>query len=353
MRNTSVEPVTTVEQSTIRAVIAPYVVSRLFSDVLIAGMAAGAGHALVRQGFARWDGRWYTAIARSGYPSTIIRGHYSAWAFFPLLPAAMHVLGWFDLPLWLAGVLLSHAAFLVALLGLHRLLAPRFSPRATRLAVWTLALFPAALAFSMVYPSSIFLAASVWAFVFLDEHRDLAAGLCAAAATLARPNGFVLVVALAVAVGLDLDRLRRACGPAIVALGGWMLYNLAATGNPLTFFVVKRAWQEITLLSIVGPHTDTALIHLSLAATALALVFAARHRIPRSWSLLTVLYVVPSLALGIVGMGRYANECFPPFASAGHILSRRNVYVRGAAFTALVVGQVGFAYWVIGTGHIV
>ncbi len=93
-------------------------------------------------------------------------------AFFPLFPAAMHVLGWFGLPLWLGGVVISHVAFFAAMVGLHRLVARRCSARAGYLATWLLALFPAAFVFSLVYPSSLFLAASVWAFVLVDEHRE-------------------------------------------------------------------------------------------------------------------------------------------------------------------------------------
>ena len=54
----------------------------------------------------------------------------------------------------------------------------RGSPaRATTCAIWLVALFPSAFVFSMVYPSAIFLAASVWAFVFLADGHDGAAAV--------------------------------------------------------------------------------------------------------------------------------------------------------------------------------
>ena len=44
------------------------------------------------------------------------------------------------------------------------------------------------------------MAASTWAFVFVHERRYLAAGAAGVIATLARPNGVVVLVGLAVAV---------------------------------------------------------------------------------------------------------------------------------------------------------
>ena len=191
----------------------PFVVSRLLSGGLIVVMTAVAGHHLARQGFARWDGRWYLAIARHGYPSALPHGRQSVWAFFPLFPTAIRLVATLGVPLQVAGILVTHGAFFIALVGLQRLLAPRFSTPATTWAVWLVALFPSAFVFSMLYPSAIFLAASVWAFVFLDEGHDGVAAAFAVVATLARPNGVVLAIALAYAVGLNARRLLRVCAP--------------------------------------------------------------------------------------------------------------------------------------------
>jgi hypothetical protein len=326
----------------------PFLVSRALSDTLVVTLSTLGGHGVLgNKGFAHSDGHWYEHIARLGYPVETVVHHRSVWAFFPLLPMLMRVAGWFAVSLPFAAVLINHVAFLVALVGLQRLMAPRCTPRAVNLAIWAIALFPAAIAFSMVYPSALLLATSVWAFVFLDARRDLAAGVCAAAATMARPNGFWILVALAIAIGFDFDRLVRACGPPVAALGGWMLVNLSRTGDALTFFKIKRAWSEVTALGLIGHPTLGPLLHLLLAAVALTLIAVEWRRLPRAWSALTLLYVLPSLALGIVGMGRYANESFPPFVAAGNILDRATRGARVAVFAALIAGQIAFAWWIL------
>lgn len=335
-----------------RAVLIPFVVSRVVSDWLVAFMVGISGRRIVSQGFALSDGRWYLAIARSGYPSLVGHHGQTTWAFFPLFSTAVHIVGALGLPGWAAGVIISHVAFYVGLAGLYRLVARRCSPTAALLAVWSLALFPAAFVFSLVYPSSLFLAASVWAFVFADEHRDVAAGITAAAATLSRPNGFVVPIALAVAVGFVIPRVLRVAGPSLIAVGAWMAFNLAKTGDALKFFEAKRAWPEVTLLGLTGRFGDAAFLHLLLAALALGTVIAAARRIPRSWTVLTLLSVLPSLALGIIGLGRYANECFAPFAAAGELLERHQRRVRSEVFAVLIVGQILFAYWIVARRHI-
>ncbi len=102
------------------------------------------------------------------------------------------------------------------------------------LAVWSLALFPAAFVFSLLYPSAIFLAASVWAFLLVEDRHDGWAGIVVAVAVLTRPNGIVLAVALGIGLVVIRRAWRRAlvvCGPAVVAVGIWCA---SATTGPVT-----------------------------------------------------------------------------------------------------------------------
>ena len=70
-----------------------------------------------------------------------------------------------------------------------------------------------------------------------------------------------------------------------------------------------------------------------------------RKRLPVSWLVFGALYLIPSLQLGMVGVGRYANECFPPFVGVGQILERWSTRARGTRyFAASTVGLVLFAF---------
>ena len=79
-------------------------------------------------------------------------------------------------------------------------------------------------------------------------------------------------------------------------------------------------------------------MHALLAVAALTAVIVRRAHLPRAWLVFTVLYLVPSFVLGIVGLGRYANECFPAFVAAGQILAQWKPRVAYVALTASAVG---------------
>ncbi len=330
-----------------REVVLPWLASRVLADGLILGFARARARPALYGGFARWDGGWYVQIARHGYGPAPIHGHESAWPFFPLLPAGMHVLGRLGIPEAAGGVLLNHVAFLVALAGIYRIAIRHVSPTGGRLAVWAIALFPGSFLFSMVYPSAIFVAASVWAFALVEEHRDVAAGIAAIAAVMVRPNGFVVAIALAFALRWSWRRLWIVCAPSAAFFLGWCLYNLDRTGDALTFWSAKAGWPEVTALDFLNKLHKYAIPHVALALAAVAAAVVMWRKLPRSWLVLTALYLVPPLFIGIVGLGRYATECFPPFVAAGELLARMRRGTIVALFGASIAAEALCAYWVI------
>ena len=337
----------------LRAVILPFVVSRLIADALILVMAVSRpARTIVAKtplfaGFAKWDGFWYVEIARNGYAQAHIPGQPSPWPFFPLLPWIIRAGHWIGPSEALVGVVVNHGAFLLGLAGLHHIARRHFDERASTLAVWAIALFPASIMFSMVYPSAIFFAGSVWAFDFVEDRRDLAAGLATLAVVMVRPNGFLVAIALAFAVGWQWRRVAVTCGPAALGFGAWCWYNFHRTGDALTFFKAKDGWPEINLVDFVLRDRKIAIPHVLLAAAAALAVILVWRKLPRAWLVLTALCLVVPLFTGMVGLGRYAGETFPPFVAAGEIMRR---WSRGwvlALFGASVIGMAVCAYWVV------
>src|SRR5262249_40130384 len=139
------------------------------------------------------------------------------WAFFPGLPLLIKALDAVADP-EIGIFVVNQVLLLIALAGVYVLARRHASMRGATLAVWALALFPATFVFSLTYPSSLFLAATAWAFVLVEDHHDVWAALLGVVATLLRPNGIVVVVALAVAAW-SLRRIAVICTPAVVAFG--------------------------------------------------------------------------------------------------------------------------------------
>jgi hypothetical protein len=323
-------------------VVAPWLVSRVVSMVvLLAAVNDPARGSRFVQVATRWDGAFYLDIARNGYGPVDIQ--FPKWPFFPLLPGVIRALSEFaDDKAAIFAV--NQLLFLVALAGVYRLATRHGGPTVARLSVWALALFPASFVFSMTYPSAIFLAASVWAFVLVEEHHDVAAGLVVVAAALVRPNGLVVALALIVAVRTWRRGLVVA-GPAVVAVIAWCVYCYDRTGDAFVFLTTKSRWQEITFVGLFEGHVKWSVLpHVLLAIGALGVLVVQRKRLPVSWLVFGALYLIPSLQLGMVGVGRYANECFPPFVGIGQLLERWSSRIRALYFVASTVGLVLFAF---------
>jgi hypothetical protein len=333
-----------------REVVLPWLVSRAYSAALITTVWSARLGGIRFGGFTTWDGRFYFAIARSGYGPPPFGGKLTPWPFFPFLPGVIRVLSALGAHSDGGIVVFNHVVFLLALAGVWRIAQRHIghvAPEAARLAVWSLALFPGAFVFSMAYPSAVFLAASVWAFALVEERHDVAAGVLVGVAALVRPNGIVLAVALVLAVR-SFRRVLVVCVPAVAALGAWCLLCWNWTGNPLVFLDAKNAWREVTALGLLKHPKGYAFVypHLLLALAAMTAVLVCRRRLPRSWTAFTALYLMPSLGLGMVGLGRYANETFPPFVAAGELLHRMTRALRVVMFGLAVMGQALCAWWV-------
>jgi hypothetical protein len=174
---------------------------------------------------ARWDASWYLVIAHYGYRPDLGSFTASRDAFFPLYPLGLRALATVGVPLVLGGVLLSLAAFALALYGIHRLTtlelqsAARASGRSllgaaglgarvdgadararggraevARLAVMATAFAPMAFFFSAVYSESLYLALSVGLFYAARQGRFAWVALLGALAGATRSAGLVLLL---------------------------------------------------------------------------------------------------------------------------------------------------------------
>src|SRR5262249_29493684 len=139
-----------------------------------------------------------------------VRFHAPASAnFFPLLPLLVHAGTWVGLGAPLAGVLVSWACSLVALVFFHRLAQSFVDERTARLATLALAFFPTAFCLGAVYSGALFLALPTGCLWVAPVRRDLLlAGVLAAFASATRHEGILLVVPLAYELYRRADDLR-------------------------------------------------------------------------------------------------------------------------------------------------
>jgi hypothetical protein len=148
--------------------------------------------------WAHWDGVWFVRIASNGYE------HPDSAAFFPLYPLLMRGLA----PLTggnyvIAGIVISLAAYGVAMVLLYKLAAKLFDPAVAAWTVVFVSWFPTSTVFSAVYSESLFLMLTLTAFWFATRRIWALAALASFFAALTRNSGILLVVPLLLLYGRE------------------------------------------------------------------------------------------------------------------------------------------------------
>jgi hypothetical protein len=205
----------------------------------VASLSSALGRPL--GSLARWDAVWYLSIARSGYD-----GGSGLAAFFPLYPVGVRAAaGGSQSPalLLLAAYALSAAAFVVALVLLHKLVSLELGERYARPVLALVALWPASFFFSAPYSESVFLALSLGVFYAARTQRFALAAVLCAGATATRPTGMLLLLPLAW-MAWRAGRLRWV---AVAPLGA-VAFSAGLAGaelSPLGWFEVERGWGHV------------------------------------------------------------------------------------------------------------
>ena len=182
--------------------------------------------------FFSWDYGWYEGIALHGYPDLVGR----RYAFFPLWPWLIRASG--SVPDWQFAGAATVAASALAFFGVAAG-SPARRPVSAALA---LACWPGSFALLLAYPDGLALAAAAWAAALTLRGLPLAAAPVAAVAALARPNGFLIALPLALlARGRDGSYKLAAAAP-VLAAAAVEGFFWARSGKASAFYDAQRSW---------------------------------------------------------------------------------------------------------------
>jgi hypothetical protein len=195
-------------------------------------------------GLVREDALWFLRLASSGY-----RGGDGSAAFFPGYPLAVRAVSWATggHPL-LGSLLVSNAAFFLALLVLYDLTTREYAVAVARRTVLYLAVFPTSFFFLAPYSESLFLLLSLVAFRSAGRDRWWEAGLAGAGAALTRSVGILMIPALLV---MAVERNRRDRGTEGAMTRAWtrVVASLAVALGPLAYFL----WWQVAHGDLLAP----------------------------------------------------------------------------------------------------
>ena len=307
---------------------------------------------------ARFDAGWYGGIALDGYEWDKQFGRQRNIAFFPAQPLLMRTVGVPfgagnpTLPrekrmvraLW-AGVFVSLAAFLWALVYVSRLSERLAGAAAATAAPMLLAAYPFAVYFNAPYTEGLFLLGAAGAFWEFHRGRWIRASLFGLLAGFSRPNGCLLSIPLAM-LAIEHAWRARDSRPAaalaretairtiVAAMPGVAMLIFTAYLHQLTgvWFAWARmhgAWGRswgTGALTELGHKlsTDGLLlffqndpynaVNATAALFALALVWPVFRRLGPAYAAFVLVNLIPPLfTAGALSMGRITSTLFPLF----------------------------------------
>lgn len=245
-----------------------WLASRVFTTAVMLVLSALQGatkHTQAGEGFLlfsnHWDAGWYRTIAEHGYPNRLpldASGNVdqNAWAFMPVFPYLVRLLGFIGIDWWVGAIMISLAAGLGASLVLYRLLI-RFLP--ARQALFAVVLFcvaPASPLLQVGYAEALGFLMLATALLLLVRRKYLPLFPLVLVWAFTRPG--VVAFALALAIVLVVRWLRRATEPLhgreiakVVTLGlftaavglAWPVVAWIGTGVPTAYFQTELRWR--------------------------------------------------------------------------------------------------------------
>lgn len=281
----------------------------------------------------------YVGIAQEGYhraPFDINDRRSHEYAFFPLFPMLLWLLGRVTTNVVLWGAVLCNVFFFIALVLLHKLtLAFGYDDSVARRAIFYLAVFPFSYFFSIPLTESLFVLLTVASFYAAKREHWWAAGLIGLLASATRLTGVLLLPSLLV-LSWQMYRslyVRKLLGLLLIPCGlfAYMFYSWWLSGDALAFKHAAEAWgrkPSIFFLRplvrfLFPPHLLAEPWNIYLLSTGAAVlcficIYILTKRREWALALYTLMSVVVPLSSGVTqSLGRYSMGFFPVFIALG------------------------------------
>ena len=295
--------------------------------------------------FANFDGEHYLNIAKNGYG-------FLEHAFFPLYPFSMRFIGNLFAgtleDFALAGLLISNVSFIIALIGLYKLVRIDHPKKIANLTLLLLFLYPTSFYFGSVYTESTFLAFVVWSFYYARKKDYIKSGILGFFASATRFLGVVLLPVLFIEYLKERKniKLKKTMALLLIPVGLviFMYYLYVIEGDPLKFIKVLPGYGEQRQITPVilpqvfyryifkilpeinynyFPIVFTTLLEVITAIVFLILTILLFIKDRLSYAVYTLsLYIVPTLTGSFSSLPRYVLVLFPAFIIAAVYISK-------------------------------
>ncbi len=342
------------------------------ATVIAMAVTAAASHVGLLSKLDIWDGEWFLAIVRHGYPSRLpeVGGHVAAnpTAFFPVLPLVARALDVTGLPAGWSILVASAVTGATAVYGVGLLARHLAGDDAGRRAALLFAVFPGTFVFSLGYPEGTVITCVSLGLLALLRGRWWLAGLLGAVATAASPVALAFVVSCLWCAGRSIRTERRfgaLVTPVLAPLGfvAYMAYLRFHTGTLDAWRLTERGgWHSFAspsypfrilgtfLRDPLSPTLTGQILFFGTVAAVIGVVLMFRERQPAPVLLYGLCAIGAAAVSQPVGLRpRFWMLAFPMIIAAGTRYEGRThrVLVVVSAALLIAVSVLEFSSWAV------
>jgi hypothetical protein len=320
--------------------------------------------------WARWDSEWYLLIAEKGYASQEVfrnqgGGRYlpqETSKFFPGYPLAIRLVSTVVRNGVLAGFIASNAFCILFLWYFYRLCTKLTGDPDTSLrSSWYYIIFPTSFFLSAVYSESMFLAAALAAFYYVEERRLIPASVACAIAILTRSQGFLLLAPLLWLAWLRFPEKKL---QAVITLGftgvlpllGYLFYIQQIFGSirwisgSIAYWRGDMKYPFYALARFFGSHPGihgqhNSMIDFGFAILHLTGLVLAFRKLPKPYFLYSLLVLTFPLLSTLFSFSRLCLINFPFFLWLGRETDLSFPWISTIFSMLLAFFMAAFANW--------
>jgi 4-amino-4-deoxy-L-arabinose transferase-like glycosyltransferase len=315
--------------------------------------------------WGHWDTGWYMDIAANWYPSMAVftPNIQTPYAFFPLYPFLMRILGYVFGDNYFSALLVSNIALIIAAMFLYKLVKKESDKETANRAVLFLFLFPTSFILSGGFTESLFLALTIVCFYYAMLRKWFATGIFGFFLVFTRPLGILIIVPLLFeyfkSVDFNLKKALRGTGHFLgfmpLSLLLWSVYCHFKTNDMFAFLHAGRAWGHglANPLSFFSAMTSSD-IGIMLGAffgffCLIVMIFAFRKINLSHWLAGVLLLIVPIIMKGDVhfsklSIARFVLVVFPLYIILARASKNEYFYLTLMIFFSIIQGFLMF-FW--------
>lgn len=283
-----------------------------------------------------WDTGWYMDIAKNGYsiPDSIPPSYTSQenWAFFPLYPLLMRIIGSvFGNRYYIAGLLISNISLIIASFLLYYLIRSYYSRKIALNSVKFLYLFPTSFIFSGVFTEALYLALTLACFLFSQKKNYLLVGISGFFLALTRTLGVLIFIPVLYEL-LKTHKFKiteikfKILYLMLIPLGLvlFAIYNYQLTGDFFAFKNIQNVpgWNRnitnflVILMNgfqqgLIDDINIRIIVELSITVISLLFLLIFCRKIKFSFLLFAIYSILIPLSTSLDSMPRYILPVFP------------------------------------------